>query len=144
MSPGKHIHTHTCINIYICVCVCVRVFFGVGVGFASHNVIYFWRNCGAWEDKGGEEGVVDKAGPTGVARVSHAALVLNSSGHRDTASPAPKERALYLTLSLSLTVSLSLSLPFSLSPLWQHVRALSVFHMSGLPRFAMVHSVLGV
>lgn len=54
--------------------------------------------------------MVDKAGPTGVARVSHAALVLNPSGHRDTASPAPKERALYLTLSFSLTVSLSLSL----------------------------------
>lgn len=57
MSPGKHIHTHTHkhTRASIYVCVCVRVFFGVGVGFASHNVIYFWRNCGAGDDKGGKE-----------------------------------------------------------------------------------------
>lgn len=50
----------------------------------------------------------DKAGQTGVAKVSHAALVLNPSGHRDTASPAPpkKERSILLCLFHSLSVAL--------------------------------------
>lgn len=92
----------------------MRVFFAVGVGFASHNVIYFWRNCGEGKEReGGREG---EASQTGV--VSHAGLVLNPSGHREghthfasaQSLPLPREseRALYLTLSLSLCQSVSL------------------------------------
>lgn len=102
--------THT--NAHEYMCVCVRVFFGVGVGFASHNVIYFWRNCGAGNDKGGEEGIEGGGRQSGTDRRSQSqprrsrVEPIRTSGHCQP-SP-PKERALYLTLSLSLTVSRSL------------------------------------
>lgn len=105
-------HSHTQTRMNICVCVCVRVFFGVGVGFASHNVIYFWRNCGAGNDKGGEEGIEGGGRQSGTDRRSQSqprrsrVEPIRTSGHCQP-SP-PKERALYLTLSLSLTVSRSL------------------------------------